>query len=69
MLKEMFDSHASDMKKYIAEHFTVLIQPPNQEIALLRSELKSREEAGGEKEEGKVEIGNDWVDIVENKDK
>ena len=47
----------------------MLLQPTNQDIALLRSELKSREEAGGEKEEGKVEIGNDWVDIVENRDK
>ena len=44
-LKEMFDSHASEMKKYIAEHFAVLLQPTNQEIALLREELKSRDSA------------------------
>ena len=44
-LKEMFDSHAAEMKKYIAEHFAVLLQPTNHEIALLREELKSRDSA------------------------
>ena len=33
------------MKKCIAEHFAVLLQPTNQEIALLRAELKSRDSA------------------------
>ena len=44
-LKDMFDSHATEMKKYIAEHFAVLLEPTNKEIALLRSELKSRDSA------------------------
>ena len=56
------------MKKYIAEHFTVLLQTTNQEVALLRSEIKSREEVGGEEWEWQVEIGKDGVDIVEKKD-
>ena len=46
----------------------MLLQPTNQEVALLRSEIKSREEIGGEKWEGEVEIGKDGVDIVENKE-
>ena len=44
-LKEIFDSHATEMKKYITEHFAELLQPTNQEIVLLRAELKSRDSA------------------------
>ena len=33
------------MKKYITEHFAELLQPTNQEIVLLRAELKSRDSA------------------------